>query len=147
MLPSPASGRRQLVLNVLQGLALGLDDDRQGEPDAAETAGGEDGVVEVDAAGPLAHQEVHLVAEEGGEGDEGGGEAWGETASARREQLALDGVGHAAEAHGEGGAVQDETEQREPADGQRVVRRVGVQVEPEGEHGVGEGAARARDDQ
>lgn len=75
MLSSPASGRRQLVLNVLQGLALGLDDDRQGEVDAAETADGEDGVVQVDAAGPLADEEVHLVAEEGGEGDEGGGEA------------------------------------------------------------------------
>lgn len=135
-----------MVLNVLQGLTLCLDDDRQGEVHAEETAGGEDGVVEVDA-GPLADQEVHLVAEEGGEGDEGGGEAGGKAARAGREQLALDGVGDAAEADGEGGAVQDEAEQREPADGQGVVGGVGVQVEPEGEHGVGEGAARAGDDQ
>lgn len=146
MLAAPGSARRQLILNVLQGPALGLDDERQGEVHAEETAGGEDGVVEVDA-GPLADEEVHLVAEEGGEGDEGGGDAGGETARAGREQLALDGVRDAAETHGEGGAVQDEAEQRDPADGQGVVRGLGVQVEPERENGVGEGAARARDHQ
>lgn len=146
MLVSRLSAGRQLVLNVFQSLALGLYDDRQGEVDAEETGGGEDGVVEVDA-GPLCDKEVHLVAEEGGEGDEGGGEAGGEAARTGREQFPLDSVGDAAQADGEGGAVQDEAEQRDPADGEGVVGGVGVQVEPEAEHGVGEGAAGAGDDQ